>query len=143
MPSRESLLTTRMGPRAAASTRTTVLIVDDDRSILNALSRLSRSAGFAVQTFERPSSLLAAKVPSGRVCLVADINLPEMNGIELCNEIAARGHDLPIILITGRDANEIQPMLSRISYVAILYKPIDEAPFLGAITRAIGRGSSR
>jgi FixJ family two-component response regulator len=128
---------TRTASPAALKKRATVLVVDDDQSILKALSRLIRSAGLQVRTFDRPSSLLASRIPVANACLVIDINLPEMNGIELCHAIADSGHGLPIILITGRNPVDTRRIVTSVSTVAILYKPIDEGPFLEAITRAI------
>jgi FixJ family two-component response regulator len=70
--------------------RPTVLIIDDDASVLRALARLIRSAGYDVRTFSRPSALLAADLPTANACLVVDVNLPEMNGAELCEAVAQR-----------------------------------------------------
>ncbi|MBV8774774.1 MAG: response regulator, partial [Deltaproteobacteria bacterium] len=60
-----------------------MLLIDDDASALSALARLIRSAGFKVQTFSHPQAMLSARLPTRNTCLVADIYLPEMNGIEL------------------------------------------------------------
>jgi FixJ family two-component response regulator len=61
----------------------TVLVVDDDLSVLSALARLIQAAGFRVLTFDRPSALLASAIPRDNACMVVEINLPEMNGSEL------------------------------------------------------------
>ena len=115
----------------------TVLVVDDDPSVLNALARLIRALGFKVATFDRPTALLASVIPAGNACLVVDINLPEMNGIELCRALAESGHKLPAILITGRSDGATRRLVEHAQFVAILYKPIDESPLLDAITRAV------
>src|SRR5205823_5858434 len=81
----------------------TVLVIDDDESALNAIARLIRSAGFKVQMFREPKSVLAQKLPHHNVCLIADVYLPEMNGVELCDALTKIGHPLPTILITGRN----------------------------------------
>ena len=122
---------------AALKKPATVLLVDDDPSICRALARLIRSAGLQVRTFDRPSRLLGTRIPPANACLVVDINLPEMNGIELCHALAGTGHCLPIILITGRSPIETQRIAASVPTAAILYKPIDETPFLEAINRAI------
>src|ERR1700756_2556121 len=61
----------------------TVLVVDDDSSLLRSLGRLIRSAGFNVRTFDRPAHLLASEVPKTNVCLLLDVHLPEMTGVQL------------------------------------------------------------
>jgi two-component system, LuxR family, response regulator FixJ len=115
----------------------TVLVVDDDESALNAISRLIRSVGFKVQMFREPTSLLAQALPRRNVCLVADIYLPEMNGVELCDALAKTGHPIPTILITGRNDETTRKLFENSHAVAILFKPIDEEPLLNAISRCL------
>jgi two-component system response regulator FixJ len=123
----------------ALKNRKIVLIVDDDPSILKAWSRLIRSAGMEARTFDRPSLVLTSKIPTANVCLVVDIDLPEMNGIELCEALARAGCTLPIILVTGRNPIETQRISAGVPAIAVLHKPVDEEPFLEAINRAIAR----
>lgn len=120
----------------------TVVVVDDDPSVLNSLARLIRAIGFKVATFDRPTALLASVIPTGNACLVVDINLPEMNGIELCRALAESGRGLPAILITGRSDAATRRLVEKVQSVAILYKPIDEGPLLDAITRAVALSKS-
>jgi FixJ family two-component response regulator len=117
----------------------TVVVVDDDPSVLRALSRLIEAAGFRVLTFDRPSALLASAIPKVNACLVVDINLPEMNGSELCSALAASGRGLPTILITGRDDSAIQRLIEEAHPVAALFKPVDEQALFEAIARALPR----
>jgi FixJ family two-component response regulator len=114
-----------------------VLIIDDDTSALSALARLIRSAGFKVQTFSHPRALLSARLPTRNACLVADIYLPEMNGIELCHALAAAGCVLPTILVTGRNDEVTQRLVENSEAIAVLFKPIDEVPLLEAISRCL------
>lgn len=132
----------RTAQPAVVRKRATVLVVDDDQSILKALARLLRSAGFNVQTFERPSLLLAGKLPTLNACLIVDINLPEMNGVELCRELVQAGCRLPMILITGRNPEAIDRLVKEGEVLALLYKPLDEEPLLEAIGRAITLSNS-
>lgn len=115
----------------------TVVVVDDDRSVLGALARLIRALGFQVQTFDRPTEVLAGSIPSTNACLVVDVNLPEMNGLELCEALAKSGRRLPAILITGRDDARTRRLVEGARAVEVLYKPIDEEPLLDAIARAL------
>jgi CheY-like chemotaxis protein len=115
----------------------TVLVVDDDVSALSAIARLIRSAGFKVKEFSHPKALLREELPSRNACLVADIYLPEMNGVELCNALAVTGHALPTILITGRDDETTRRLCEDLGAIAVLFKPIDEVPLLAAISQCL------
>ena len=115
----------------------TVVVVDDDPSVLRALSRLIQTAGFKVLAFDRPSALLASAIPSANACMVVDIGLPEMNGNELCSALTASGRGLPAILITGRDDSATQRLIKGAHPIAVLFKPVDERALCDAITRAL------
>jgi FixJ family two-component response regulator len=69
--------------------------------------------------------------------MVVDINLPEMDGIELCSALAASGRGLPAILITGRNDLATQRLIEKTQVVAALFKPVDERTLFDAIARAI------
>src|SRR5580700_6220206 len=105
----------------------TVLVVDDDSRLLGALGRLIRSAGVNALTFDRPAHLLASEVPKTNVCLLLDVHLPEMNGVQLYEMLAVARHDLPVIMMTGCDDSHTRHLLQRVNAVAILIKPFDEA----------------
>lgn len=112
-------------------------MVDDDPSVLSAMARLIRVAGFHVLTFSDPSGVIAATIPSNDACLVVDINLPGINGIELCEALIASGRGLPFILITGRGDARTLHLAQSAQAVAILFKPVDEYPLLAAIGQGI------
>ena len=122
-------------PNVAAAE--TVLVVDDDPSVLGALARLIRSSGYRVRTFDRPSALSSADIPQRNACLLVDVYLPEMNGIEMCESLAKSGRALPAILITGRNDDATKRLIDRANALAVLFKPIDEKPLLEAIARGI------
>ena len=115
----------------------TVLVVDDDSRLLRAIARLIRSAGVKALTFDRPAHLLASEVPKTNVCLLLDVHLPEMNGVQLYEMLAIAQRDLPVIMMTGRDDAQTRHLLQRVSPVAILIKPFDEALLFDAIFRAL------
>ncbi len=114
-----------------------VLVVDDDPSARSGLTRLLRASGFRVQSFDRPTALLAAEIPSRNACLVVDVNLPEMNGIELCERLAESSRGLPVILITGQTDERTRRLTERAHAIAVLFKPINERPLLDAIGHAL------
>jgi FixJ family two-component response regulator len=115
----------------------TVLVVDDDASVLRSLKRLVSASGFEVKTFGRPSELLASEMPTSNACMVVDIDLPEMNGIEMCEVLKGSGRCLPTILITGRTDARTRLMAAQSDAIAVLFKPFDEDPLLDAIARAL------
>ncbi len=115
----------------------TVLVVDDDSRLLRSLARLIRSADVNALTFERPAHLLASEVPKTNACLLLDVHLPEMNGVQLYEKLAVARHDLPVIMMTGRDDPQTRHLLERVSAIAVLIKPFDESLLLDAIFRAL------
>jgi FixJ family two-component response regulator len=115
----------------------TVLVVDDDPSVLRSLGRLISAAGFQVKTFDRPSELLASETPRSNACMVVDIDMPEMNGIGMCELLKSSGRGLPTILITGRSDARIRLLAAKSDAIAVLFKPFDEEPLLDAVTRAL------
>ncbi len=118
--------------------RPTVLVIDDDVSVLNALARLVRFAGHDVRTFTRPTALLADDLPAANACMIVDVNLPEMNGAELCEELARSGRHLPVIFITGGDDAATKALTQHVPAIAVLFKPFEGSLLLRAISRALG-----
>ncbi len=114
-----------------------VLVVDDDPSILRSLKRLLSASGFRVTTFSGPSELLASDTPETNACMVVDIDMPEMNGIEMCEVLKGSGRGLPTILITGKTDARTRSIAAQSDAVAVLFKPFEEEPLLDAIARAI------
>ena len=117
--------------------RRTVLVVDGDSRLLRSPATLIRSAGVNALTFERPAHLLTAKVPETDVCLLLDVHMPEMNGVELYETLTAGRPELPVIMMTGRDDAQTRHLLQRVSTVAVLNKPFDQALLFDAIFRAL------
>ena len=114
-----------------------VLVLDDDASMCRSLRRLISAAGFQVQTFSKPSELLASEIPGSNACMVVDIDLPEMTGIEICKILKGLGRSLPTILITGRTDAHTRFLAAQTDPVALLFKPFQEEPLLDAIGRAL------
>lgn len=117
--------------------RPTVLVVDDDPRVLKAVRSLLRAARFDTRTFARPTLLLASELPSTNACLLIDLCLPEMDGIELQERLVAAGCRLPVILMTGRSDAQTGPRLQQAKAVAVLPKPFTEGLLLDTIARAL------
>ena len=115
----------------------TVLVVDDDPSVPRSLNRLISVSGFHVKAFSKPSELLASEIPRSNACMVVDIDMPEMTGIEMCEVLKASGRGLPMILITGRTDAKTRLMAAQSDAVSVLFKPFDKEPLLDAIGRAL------
>jgi len=115
-----------------------VLLVDDNDSLRRALARAIRLAGFEVEAFPSAEALLARGVPDRDACLVLDVALPGIGGIELKRTLVDAGRDLPTIFITALEAAEVSDPLAALAPVAVLYKPFNKEDLLAAIGRACG-----
>jgi FixJ family two-component response regulator len=113
-----------------------IILVEDDPSVLRALRRLLEISGFKVRAFARPSDLRASGIPGPNACLIFDIYLPEMTGVELYEALAASGCHCPLILITGRVDEVMRAMTKRVNAVAVLIKPFSRDSLLTAIRQS-------
>ena len=98
------------------------------------------SAGFRVIAFDRPRTVLASELPQTDACLVVDVHLPEMNGVQLCETLAASGCQLPVIMITGHIDRATRELVRRANAVAVLFKPFTRDSLLEAISEALAAG---
>jgi two-component system response regulator FixJ len=119
-----------------------IIVIDDDPSILRALRRLVSGAGFEVWTFDRPSALLKSDLPKTGACLIVDIDLPEMNGVELCATLAASGCKLPVILITAHTDEATRKLADDAHPATLLIKPFGRDLLVNSIRRALLAGES-
>ena len=115
----------------------TIIVVDDDASIRGGLRRQLQILGFNVLDFQSAEDFLAGELPAGDTCLLLDVYMPGMTGIELCQALAESGRQLPTILITGRDDPRTRKMMRDANPVATLLKPFDEKTLLRAIRKAL------
>jgi len=121
--------------RAAA----TVFVVDDDPSIRRSLERLVRSAGYAVRTFVSARQFLERGDLDTPGCLVLDVRMPGQSGLDLHQVLAAAGHDIPVIFITGHADASMTEQALKAGAVALLAKPFDGQALLDAIARGLAR----
>jgi FixJ family two-component response regulator len=117
-----------------------VYIVDDDVSIREALSTLIRSVGLAVRTFASAVEFLDAALPDVAACLVLDVRLPGLSGLDLQGELARAGVHIPIIFISGHGDIPMTVRAMKAGAVEFLPKPLREQDLLGAIAEAIDKG---
>ena len=116
-----------------------VFIVDDDPSVRQALSRLVGSVGLDVEAFSSAREFLDHARPQCPGCLVLDIRLPGLSGLDLQRELATAGKSLPIVFITGHGTILMSVQAMKAGAVDFLEKPFDDQVFLDAIHRAIER----
>ena len=114
-----------------------VYLIEDDASVRKALHRLIRIAGFHVESFADCAAFLASRAPSRPACLVLDIRMAVMTGLELRSAIAGTPHALPIVFITGHGDESVRTQALSDGAVDVLFKPIDEMALVAAIERAL------
>jgi FixJ family two-component response regulator len=113
--------------------------VDDDISIRDALCTLIRSVGFEVQTFTAAPEFLNAELPDVPTCLVLDVRLPGLSGLDLQRELSRTGVYIPIIFISGHGDIPMTVRAMKAGAVEFLMKPVREQDLLDAVTQAIDR----
>jgi FixJ family two-component response regulator len=114
-----------------------VFAVDDDASMREALSRLFRSIGMRAQIFASAQDFLGFKRPDAPACLVLDVRLPGLSGLDLQRELAAADCTIPIIFITGHGDIPMSVEAMKAGAVEFLTKPFRDQALLDAIHRAI------
>ena len=119
-----------------------VFVVDDDISVRESLELLIRSAGWEPQTCASAREFLARPRVLAPSCLILDVSLPDLNGLELQQRIAADRVDMPIIFITGHGDVPMTVQAMKAGAVEFLTKPFDDDVLLSAIRHAIERSES-
>jgi two-component system, LuxR family, response regulator FixJ len=129
----------RAGGRVRGATEL-VCVVDDDQSVRRGLRRLFRSAGHAAETFSSAEDYLAREIFEGPICLVLDVRMPGLNGLDLQKELDSRGACEQIVFITGHNDVPTCTQAMKNGAVDFLMKPFDSEELIEAIKRALERG---
>lgn len=116
-----------------------VYIVDDDASVRKALERLLRSAGHIAKTFASAIEFLDSDFPDAPGCLILDIKMPKLSGLELQDRLAEKGISFPIIFITGHGTVPASIKAFKAGAMDFLQKPFEDKVFLEAVSRGIER----
>lgn len=115
----------------------TIFVVDDDEAVRGSLQALLEAEGFAARTFESAGAFLASDASGLPGCLIADIRMPDMDGLELQEELVRRKAPLPVIVVTGHGDVPLAVRAMKAGAIDFLEKPYDEAVLLGSIRRAL------
>ena len=114
-----------------------ISIVDDDDALRNSLDDLIRSIGFRTQGFPSAEAFLSSNQARDTACLILDVRMPGMNGIDLQRQIVAANWRIPIILITSHADDHARARALKAGAVAFLYKPFREEELLNALDAAL------
>ena len=115
-------------------------VVDDDQAVREALPDLLREFGLAAHAFASAEELLAFDDLGGCSCLILDIAMPGMTGLDLQRELKQRGYGMPIIFITAQTDAMIRARAAEAGAVGVLLKPFSDTALLAALDTALGTG---
>ena len=113
--------------------RSLVSVVDDDESVRESLPDLLRAFGFAAQAFSSAEEFLASDCVGQTRCLILDIAMPGMSGLDLQQELSLRRQEIPIVFITAVADETVRPRVLERGAVECLFKPFSETALLGAL----------
>jgi FixJ family two-component response regulator len=120
-----------------------VFVVDDDESVRVALTYLFRSMDLDVEVFSSPAALLQTKLPDITSCLVLDIRLPGVNGLEFQDNLAKAGIHMPIVFMTGHGDIPMSVRAMKAGAIDFLPKPFRDQDMLDAVIRALDQDRKR
>jgi len=128
--------------QAAATAATTIFIVDDDRDTREAMRMLLTGAGYQVKSYPSAQAFLQSLRPGDRGCVVTDVRMPGMNGLEMLARLEALDKGLPAVLITGQGDIGMAVQAMRAGAVDFIEKPASSESLLAAIDRALRQSTS-
>jgi FixJ family two-component response regulator len=128
---------------AEGSGEPVVLVVDDDKSMRDALDGLFRSVGLRVKVFGSTSELMRSALPNVPSCLVLDVRLPEVSGLDFQDDLAAAGIHIPIIFMTGHGDIPMSVQAMKAGAVDFLTKPFRHQEMIHAVNRALAADRKR
>jgi FixJ family two-component response regulator len=123
------------------SERSLISIVDDDQAFRDSLRRLLKSFGYAVEAFPSASDFLSSPKRTATACLVADIHMLSMTGIDLYRHLIRQEQPIPTILVTAYPDDRVREQMLAEGVEAYLYKPLDEVSLMDCLRSAFARGS--
>jgi two-component system response regulator FixJ len=122
------------------SSRATVCVIDDDDAVRDSVAFLLQTAGIAVRTFESAAAFLAAMPLADAGCIITDVRMPDIDGIELLRRLKGMNVAVPVIVITGHGDVPLAVEAMKIGATDFLEKPFDDTALLDAVQAALGQG---
>ena len=120
-----------------------VSVVEDDQFFRESMRRLMRSFGYTVEAFASATDFLASPRIGETACLIADVNMPAMTGLDLHRRLIERGHQIPTILMTAYPDNDVRTRALKDGVVCYLRKPVDENHLMRCLRAALHSGEPR
>jgi len=120
-----------------------VFVIDDQAAVRHALGEMLRVFGYSVRTFESADAFLAALTGDETGCIVADVRMPGIDGIELVRELGRRAVALPVVLISGHADVPMAVAAIKAGAEDFIEKPVDDVQLLAAINRSLARTYAR
>ena len=117
-----------------------IAIVDDDQFFRGSMKRLMRSLGYPVEAFPSATDFLASRRLDETACLIADIQMPEMTGVELYARLIEAGHKIPTILVTAYPDEARRARALKRGVVCYLLKPFDDNDLMDCVGKAVENG---
>ena len=119
-----------------------VAVVDDDRFFRESMGRFMRSLGYAVEVFSSATDFLASPRLSETACLIADVHMPAMTGLELYRRLIQAGHSIPTIIVTAypNDVDRVRALSDGV--ISYLSKPVDEQHLMRCLRTAVTSGDA-
>jgi FixJ family two-component response regulator len=114
-----------------------IAVVDDNRSIRNSMQDLLNSAGYSAFIFENATSFLGSSVRQSADCLVTDLRMPGMTGLELHEHLSTSGQPIPTIVITAHPKDLTRELACELGITCLLIKPFTPEELLGCVRRAL------
>ncbi|WP_244434156.1 response regulator transcription factor [Azospirillum sp. B506] len=121
----------------------TVFIVDDDDAIRDSLQVLLECAGFRAESFSTPLAFLESGAPSRPGCLLVDVRMPQMSGLDVQERLARDGHGLPVVVMTGHGDVPLAVRAMKAGAVDFVEKPFEEEALLAAVRSALLRAADK
>ena len=120
-----------------------MFVIDDQAAVRDALGEMLRVFGYSVRTFESADNFLASLSGDEAGCIVADVRMPGIDGIELVRQLQRRGNALPVVLISGHADVPMAVAAIKAGAEDFIEKPVDDVHLLAAINRSLARTYSR
>jgi FixJ family two-component response regulator len=127
---------------AVLSEQSLISVVDDDQSFRDSMRRLLKSLGYPVAVFPSAGEFLASPKLAATACLIADVHMPAITGVELYKQLIETGHAIPTILVTAYPHDSVQERMLALGVECYLRKPLEEAHLISCLRSVFARGNA-